>query len=798
MECLTCSIRNPLDAATCQRCGKGLARNRRLKIGRDPENDIVIDHSQVSWVHAILTRAENGDFIADCKSTNGTYLNHHRRPVLQETRIAETDLMVFFGLHPMELGKLLGPVVGKSPVNPGGNRMGKIGRDPACPYPIDDPKVSWHHAELRRGNSGIEVRDLASLNGTYVNNERVREPQILRPGDRLVVGSTLIVLDLGGRLKETQVREVGLRIDAEEAGLGRHLAPVSLSVAPGKLVAIMGPSGAGKTTLLKILNGYTRPAEGRVSVDGRDLYRHYDLYRKQIGYVPQEDIMHPQLTVREVLYYTARLRTDLKKPEILGRIDQMLVRLGIQDRGDTIIGSTERQVISGGERKRVNIAMELMSDPSLLFLDEPTSGLSSEDAENVMQLLWELAECGRTVLVTIHQPSLAVFKQFHQLAVVARDSGAPGRLVYFGPAHPDSLEFFNNAGCDERRQKKEEPGPELLFRKIGIKKDGSGRSAADWAEHFRRSRQAAAGNATRTGAEPGSGKVEAPVRKKGLGQILPLSRRALTIRLRDRTQSLILLAQAPIFAVLLVLVYQGMADSGGRFTMESWRLLVGKIAGTHFMMAIAAVWFGCNNACREIVGEQAIYARERKVSLQIPSYIVSKFVVMGALCAVQCSILVGLVAAFTTIREPLLPLLVSLFLASMNGVAVGLFVSAVVKTTEAAVACLPLILLPLILLSGGMKPLHEVDEGIRKASLVMPTRWAFESNLKIEAEHRVARFQPPTLPGAAPAKEQDVASNHFPDENERADFPRSCAFLIGLSLCWTALLGAALKRRDYR
>jgi len=226
----------------------------------------------------------------------------------------------------------------------------------------------------------------------------------------------------------------------------------------------MGPAGSGKTTLLKALNGYTPPASGKVLFNGANLYRYYDLFRQQMGYVPQDDIVHPELTVREALYFSAKLRTDLSDAEIEKRIDSLLDELGIRDKKNSRIGSPERKVLSGGQRKRVNIAMELITDTPVLFLDEPTSGLSSYDAEGVIELLKRLARDGKTIITTIHQPSINIFRKFDDLIMISRDSGGPGAMAYFGPAFPDSIQFFRpRAAGDTAPADNHDLSPEMLL-----------------------------------------------------------------------------------------------------------------------------------------------------------------------------------------------------------------------------------------------------------------------------------------------------------------------------------------------
>ena len=251
-------------------------------------------------------------------------------------------------------------------------------------------------------------------------------------------------------------------------------------------------------------------------------------------------------------------------------------------------------MISGGQRKRVNIAMELLSDPSALFLDEPTSGLSSYDAAQVVRLLRRLADSGKTIICTIHQPSVDIFKDFDSLIMVARDKGDnAGALVYFGPAYPDSIHFFNppkDGGAAEPA------APEALM--TGL----AGRRALDWVGTYQQSRYNKEFIEARAGRIVSAPGTAARRRDFGFGQLVTLSRRNLLLKLRDRSQTAILLAQAPLFAVLVSIVFFGMTDR--EFTdPAAWAEFSGKVASAHFLMVVAAVWFGCNNAARDIVGE---------------------------------------------------------------------------------------------------------------------------------------------------------------------------------------------------
>ena len=381
---------------------------------------------------------------------------------------------------------------------------------------------------------------------------------------------------------------------------------VSLVIHPGELVGLMGASGAGKTTLLNALNGYVAPTEGEVLLNGQDLFGSYRDFAPFIGYVPQDDIIHRDLTVFEALYYSARLRLprDTSDAEIEMRIQTVLKDLELEGTEDVLIGSPDKKGISGGQRKRVNLAMELLTDPRILFLDEPTSGLSSQDAEVVVRLLRALADRGKTILVTIHQPSLEVFRLLDNLVLLAKDSGSndPGRLVYYGPAFPDGIAFFNGGKGTANASS----APEDIFRglaqRLATAWEGAYRASAYFAEYVvQREQQASATPALAITRES----EPAPFLEKLLFQWGTLIRRGFTIKVRDRISSAILLLQAPLVALLIVLVFGKQVNQS--VTWETWPLVSASLGTSLFIMALAALWFGASNAIREVAGEWTIY-----------------------------------------------------------------------------------------------------------------------------------------------------------------------------------------------
>jgi ABC-type multidrug transport system ATPase subunit/pSer/pThr/pTyr-binding forkhead associated (FHA) protein len=701
-----------------------LALKRTITIGRSPDSDVRIDLPIVSWNHARILVEGNDFMLEDLGSRNGTYLDRLENRVSTARLRPEND--VFFGSYKVPASQLLSGR--KVEIGDAGfekvdfrSAVMVVGRDPGCDVPLSYPTISWHHARLTRVPEGILVEDLNSRNGTFVRGVRISGKVLAKPGEEIALGSFRFQILDGGELEQREYHG-NVTIEAEgvvvNSPTGKRLVePVSLTVFPSELVAVMGGAGAGKTTLLKALNGYTRPAEGRVLFNGTSLYAYYDRFRQQMGYVPQDDIVHPQLTVGEALYFSARLRTDLSDAEIRERVRKVLSDLRIEDKIDTTIGSAEKKTLSGGQRKRVNIGLELINDTPVLFLDEPTSGLSSYDAESLVDLLKELSREGKTIITTIHQPSLKIYKQFDDLVMVNRDQGGKtGSMVYFGPAYPDSIRFFN----EQSDAPDAELSPDTLLSSLPKK------TSAQWRELYKSSRYA------RDFVEGRSGKVPSSPQDEGAGeakkhfdlrQWFALVKRNVLVKKADKTQSAILLLQAPLFAVLIFLVYQPLSASTG------FEDLAPKLAGVHFLLVVAAIWFGCNNAARDIVGEWTVYRRERMVTLKLGPYVLSKLAVLFCLCVVQCVSLLAIVYFSLHLKSNFGKDLLVLVISALIGSGLGLCISAFSQTTESAIALLPVVLLPIIALGGGMRPVYQIDERVRWVTAAIPSRWAFEANL---------------------------------------------------------------------
>jgi len=555
----------------------------------------------------------------------------------------------------------------------------RLGRAPDNNFVLDAPSVSRHHAILSYENGAQPViSDRGSTNGTFVNGEPLTQPRQLSPEDLVFLGGFLLHID-GRTIKQHDLsassitaRNITKAIDGKTI-----LKDISLAIHPREFIGLMGPSGCGKSTLMDALNGLRPATAGQVFVNDLDLYQNFNALRRSIGYVPQRDILHDALTVERTLYYAAKLRlpSGTSATSMQNIVNETIQTVGLLDHRQT----TFRQ-LSGGQQKRLSLALELITKPNFLFLDEPTSPLDPETTENMMMLFRQLADEGRIVVMVTHK--FEKFREMHQIAMLTRG----GHLAYYGPPS-EALAYF---GCRE-------PGD--IYRFIGAHEPKELNDHFLQSKHYDkyvRARIAETEQLARTAGAlqlESPGRQEGPERRLGLSQWLTLTRRYLEVKLKDRRNTLLLMAQAPIVAILLAIIV-GDSVNGSQ---------------TLFIAAIVSIWFGANNAVREIVSETAIYSRERLVNLKIPSYVFSKFAVLSGIALFQCLLFVGILVGMGRLQTAdFLSLTLILYLTSLAGIATGLFFSALVNSTEKAMSVLPLILIPQLLLSGYLKPLNDV------------------------------------------------------------------------------------------
>ncbi len=739
-------------------------------LGRDPHGDVVFDANavMVSRRHVEIRRQNEDFFVLDGGSFNGTLVNDQRisaptplyhndqlqlgisGPILKFNapsraapkgasltgqrsiaagQLANTeDAVVNTGSTMVfNVGNMSQKISKEQPAHAqllmsltfGTKNVLTIGRDDGSDIKIDGLQISNRHARLSRTNAGIFIEDLNSTNGVYINGSRITR-QAITSEDTVQIGSFQIKIDQSGNIgvfdtrSKTRIDSVNITKEVKNRSGGgtiRLLDAVSLSIQPNEFVGLLGPSGAGKSTFMDALNGMRPASGGSVLINNLDLYQHLDSLKQSIGYVPQDDIIHRELTVYRTLYYVAKLRlsSDVSRAETNQIIEEVMDVTGLTERRDVPINQ-----LSGGQRKRVSIAVELITKPSVIFLDEPTSGLDPGTEEKIMKLFRQIAESGRTVILTTH--AMENVKLFDKIVVLIR-----GKLAFYGKPS-EALAHLGASSFKELYDKLEDPIEERLKASNGSgnRQQITEQVAEEWKQKFTQTAQY-----KKNVYEPlrDIGKVQsAGVQKKSrlglfgsIRQFITLSRRYREVLFRDKLNLFILLVQAPIIAVLVYFVMG--ANQPRDFA--------------YFVLSLVAVWFGTSISAREIIRERAVYNRERMVNLSLIPYLFSKLFVLGIIVGVQCLMLfvplkiLDLAGLLPMPGELFgIPQMWAMLLTAGVGIALGLLISALVKTSEMATSLVPLILIPQILFSG----LVGVPTGISKvAGLTMPATWSFDT-----------------------------------------------------------------------
>ncbi|HEY1698614.1 MAG TPA: FHA domain-containing protein [Trebonia sp.] len=586
-------------------------------------------------------------------------------------------------------------------------RVTRIGRTPDNDVVVRDLSVSRRHAELRRSDAGFTIVDVGSHNGTFVNGARVTRAKV-GENDIIAVGNATFRL-AGGELRTyIDTGEVSLQARDLTVRAGRKvlLDSISFPIPERCLLAVIGPSGAGKSTLLGALTG-TRPADsGTVLYDNRDLYREYPELRQRIGLVPQQSVMHTQLTPAAALKYAAELRfpSDTKSAERKERVTEVMSELGLSQHA-----RTRADRLSGGQLKRVNVAMELLTKPSLLFLDEPTSGLDPGLDKSVMDQMRDLAHDGRTVIVVTH--SVDNLDTCDRLLVLVPG----GRIAYYGPPG-DGLTYFGMRRWAE------------VFQAFEAQPD------RDWAAEFQRSpeyeRYVVAPGAEPPGhvrqpadPHPGPGNAAPGRTQSASRQTWTLARRYLRVISADRGFLL--------FSVLLPLLLGGLI----RFVPSPEGL--GGTAGTNgyaeellLVIVIGACLAGAASSVRELVKERGIYLRERAAGLSCGAYMASKVLVLGVVSVVQ-AVLMTLIGLYgrelpsngsVLANDPLAELMIGVAVLAFASLCLGLLISALVSTSEKAMPFLVALTMIQVVLSGAIFSLVG-KAGLSQLAWLSPSRW---------------------------------------------------------------------------
>ena len=688
------------------------------RLGRDPaRSDLLVPNNWqiVSGCHAILRKLGDDYEIYDGDgrkpSTNGLFIDRTRITPTESCKL-RSGSQLHIGLDPRQLihVKYINPASLSRVSLPAErsislkNRSVTLGRDRNTTVTLDAPTVSRHHATVKPQGKGNYLLEDCSTNGIFVNGKRVKGSILLPENAKIQIGP-FTLLRLGDNLEVTD-RGHQIRLDARELirevkdqqGKTRRLIDnISLAIEPGQLVALVGGSGAGKSTLMRTLLGIEPISSGNVFLNGDDLRCNFNIYRSQIGYVPQDDIIHRQLTVCEVLTYAAKLRlppdTDVKQV-----VQQTLDEIEMSGYRNVLVSK-----ISGGQRKRVSIGVELLSDPKLFFLDEPTSGLDPGLDRKMMQLLAKLTQQGRTVILVTHAP--ANINLCDRLVFLGRG----GRLCYFGPPQA-TLNFFSVGDFTDIYDILEQ-GEETV---------------KQWAAYFRQSEdcQQYVENHLGPGDRTALSKASKPKGMPPIPQLSLLANRYLKLTQRDPINIGLGLFTSIICPGLIALV---MTDKDPLILgSEKDRELYGLALRVLFVITCAAIWVGLSSSLQEIVKESAIYLRERLVNLRLFSYLGSKVTVLTGLALLQALLMTWVIlAGFEDPPSDLIPwplgLGVTTVLTLLASMSLGLMVSATVKNSAQANSALPLLLVPQIIFSGVLFKLEGITS---KISWLMLSRWS--------------------------------------------------------------------------
>ncbi|MEX2195694.1 MAG: ATP-binding cassette domain-containing protein [Thermoleophilaceae bacterium] len=796
--------------------GREIVATGPVTVGCDAAADLRLDDPRVEGVHLRIDLGDGGWTVRDA-SARGTFVGGARilecavsEPLIVrlgspggpaiELRPLARERAATQGISALDEAQTAPP--GRAPKDQ--RRLGKlsgvhqtlttsitIGRAPDNGCVVDDLLASRHHARMTLRHDGRwELVDLDSDNGTFVNGRRI-ESVILEDLDVVTVGHHAFRL-VGSRLEEyvdegeVTFEAIGLTVRTDSGRL--LLDDVTFSLDERALLALVGPSGAGKSTLLNALTGFRPAQHGTVMYGGRDLYGSYDELRTRIGFVPQQDVVHDPLTVREALSYAAELRfpADVPGAERERRVDEVIDELGLSDVRHTLVAD-----LSGGQRRRVCVGLELITKPSLIFLDEPTSGLDPGYERDLMQLLRTLADGGRTIVVATH--SVQSLRLCDRVLFLAPG----GRPAYFGPAQLAPAYF----GRDDFQE---------VFRDLSTHQDH------DWSAAFREhpyfERYVATRRQSPADRTPSGRRAvpRLPNPRHWLSQFAMLTRRYARVVTSDR-RNLALLVLQPVLLGLLMLAALPAGELG---TLAEGELRVVSRAGLVLLVVVlGATWLGASNAIREIVKEQAIFLRERAVGLSVSAYVWSKALVLGAVTVLQSAVLAAIALARqdgpaegSLLAWPLGELMLAAALAGLAGMSLGLLVSAIARSVDRAMTILPVVLIVEMLLAmGGLFP-DLVDKPVLKqASYVAGTQWGFSATAstvdldRLQSVDRVARELPSVrLEDPLPVLR---ALSDTGDEGERRwrhDWPTwllDAGVLLALTLAGILAAMAALWRR---
>ncbi len=752
----------PVLTVRANRSRGSFAPGRDVVVGSDVRADLRVAHPLIARAHVLL-RFDQGRWTAiDNNSLNGMFVEGRRIPIVdihdgQSINIGKPDgprVTFEVGHHQGAVGQLppteTFPVIappGGAPAAPPSGPLGsppqpraqapyqtprptpppaqsttvsqvptrmlkagagsarqtttgaRIGRAIDNDIVIQDVLASRHHAYLAPTPIGTEIRDAHSINGTFVNGIRVGSA-VLTEGDVVTIGNVDLVFTGGILVRRTEaatrtggleVRGVGFSINAKAL-----LENVTLTARPGTLTAIIGGSGAGKTTLSRLIAGYTTPSSGTVTFEGHNIHTQYASLRSRIGIVPQDDVVHRQLTVNQALGYAAELRLppDTSEQDRQRVVAEVLDELGLTKHADTRVDQ-----LSGGQRKRASVALELLTGPSLLILDEPTSGLDPALDLQVMTMLRQLADAGRVVLVVTH--SLTYLDVCDQVLLMAPG----GKTAFLGP--PDQI----GAAMGTTNWAH-------IFAKVGADPDEA-------------NRRFLAQNRPSPPTQAAPGDLGAPAHTSKSRQFSTIARRQVRLVVSDRAY-FVFLALLPFIMGGLSLTVPGRTGFGiapptSETPDEAAQILT--------LLSIAAVFMGTALTIRDLIGERAIFRREQAVGLSAGAYLSAKITVFCWFAIIQAAIATSIVILgkgaptqqAVLLGDPSVELFVTIAATCVASAILGLALSSIARSNEQIMPLLVVSLMLQLVLAGGLIPVTG-RIFLDQLSWVAPSRWGYAAS----------------------------------------------------------------------
>lgn len=672
---------------------KSFSKNK-ITFGKSEDNDIVLTSSLISRHHGYFLIENDKCFIYDDNSSNGIFVNGES---IKAHQLKEGDIIKVDNLeNPLEKGVTIlfsdlvltddwktFDIENKDKIT--------IGRSSENDISLDHVSVSLVHAIIEKRSDGYYIVDQDSTNGLSVNGIILKEKK-LKEKDIITITNSKIIYTK--KHLNYCCFKSGVGVDCidivktvktknGDKNISDH---ITLSVKPCEFVAIVGGSGAGKTTFMNCMSGYNRATSGQVIVNGDDLYSNYEVLKTMIGYVPQQDIVYDNLKLWDMLYYAAELRMpkDTSHQEKNKRIQEVIDTVELTGKEKTFINR-----LSGGQKKRASIAVELLSDPNLFFLDEPSSGLDPGTERNLMKTMKNMARSGKTIILVTHNTlNLHLCDKIIFL-------GKGGKLCFCG-SYQEALEFFQ---------------VDNLVDVYNMLNDDTDK----WKKSYSSSKYV-------TKLQYGSAKKTKSYKKKSkesfIKQTLVLSKRYLNLVLNDKQRLLILLLQAPLLSFLISIV----ADDNSFTQYEMTKSIL-------FALSCSAFWIGILNSIQEVCKEKVILKREYMTGLRLTSYIASKLLVLGLMCLIQTILLVSVFVIFVglpdkgLILNPFIEFLITTFLTMFSASAMGIFVSSIFKNSDRAMTVAPILLMPQILFSGLVFKLEGLSQQI---SILANCRWAME------------------------------------------------------------------------